>query len=193
MPKKSSNVDVWLKREAPRVRKALESASRYFDANDRLTVNTLEAVYGRESSFGTLMRERGSSKPAGHFHLTPETARRYGLVVSRHNVNALTSIAPRPSQRGISKISTRCLASKPHCWKRRIPSPAKAFRNGSNLFSEHTMAAKVALPALSIWLRKLATNRRCGAMSRSFLKRPVPVQRKEQRSGATLRWFPCMK
>lgn len=85
MPKKPSNVDVWLRRETPRVRKALESASRYFDTNDRLTVNTLEAVYGRESSFGTLMRERGSSKPAGHFHLTPETARRYGLVVSRHN------------------------------------------------------------------------------------------------------------
>src|SRR3989338_47958 len=80
-----SNVDAWLKRETPCVRKALENASRHFNANDHLTVNILEAVYGRESSFGTLMRERGSSKAAGHFHLMPKTARRYGLVVSKHN------------------------------------------------------------------------------------------------------------
>jgi len=54
--KQSSDVDVWLGRETPRVRKALESASRYFDGGDRLTVNTLEAVYGQESSFGTRLR-----------------------------------------------------------------------------------------------------------------------------------------
>ena len=56
--KPSSNVDRWLERETPRTRKALENASRYFDLNDHLTVNTLEAVYGRESSFGT-MRDTG--------------------------------------------------------------------------------------------------------------------------------------
>lgn len=50
MPK--SDVEVWLERETPRIRKALESASRHFDGNDDLTVNTLEAVYGQESSFG---------------------------------------------------------------------------------------------------------------------------------------------
>ena len=70
MPRvKPSNVDAWLERETPRTRKALESASRHFDADDVLTVNTLEAVYGQESSFGTQMGTRGSSKAAGHFQL----------------------------------------------------------------------------------------------------------------------------
>ena len=68
MPKKRpSNVDVWLERETPRIRRALESASRYFDVNDRLTVNTLEAVYARESSFGTMLGKRGVDGPSGHF------------------------------------------------------------------------------------------------------------------------------
>ena len=83
--KQQSNVDPWLKGEIPRTRKALESASKYFDSNDTLTVNTLEAVYGQESSFGTRMRERGSSSAAGHFHLEPATARQYGLSVTRTN------------------------------------------------------------------------------------------------------------
>ena len=83
--KQPSNVDRWLEREAPRVRKALESASRYFDSNDTLTVNTLEAVYGQESSFGTMMGQRGSSDAVGHFHLKPETAKEYGLSVSKNN------------------------------------------------------------------------------------------------------------
>lgn len=86
MPTKPpSNVDAWLKRETPRVRKALENASRHFDASDHLTVNTLEAIYGRESSFGTMMGTRGSSGPAGHFRFDPETARRYRLSVSKRN------------------------------------------------------------------------------------------------------------
>ena len=80
-----SNVDRWLERETPRIRKALESASRYFDTSDLLTVNTLEAVYGQESSFGTLLGKRGSADAAGHFQFEPETARRYGLSVSKEN------------------------------------------------------------------------------------------------------------
>ena len=83
--KPPSNVDQWLKRETPRTRKALESASNYFDGNDHLTVNTLEAVYGQESSFGTMLGTRGSAGAAGHFHLKPDTARRYGLSVSKNN------------------------------------------------------------------------------------------------------------
>ena len=77
--KQSSDVDIWLERETNHVRKALENASRYFDGNDNLTVNTLEAVYARESSFGldTKMEKRGSAKPAGHFQLSPDTARQY--------------------------------------------------------------------------------------------------------------------
>ena len=85
MAEKPSNVDRWLERETPRVRKALESASRYFDANDELTVNTLEAVYGQENSFGILMGKRGSTGAAGHFQFEPTTARRYGLIVSKGN------------------------------------------------------------------------------------------------------------
>lgn len=86
MPKKqTSNIDTWLKRETPRVRRALESASRHFDKDDNLTVNTLEAVYGQESSFGTQLRERGSKVAAGHFHFEKSTAERYGLSVSREN------------------------------------------------------------------------------------------------------------
>jgi hypothetical protein len=77
----NSDVDVWLKRETPRVRRALESASRHFDADDNLTVNTLESVYGQESSFGTpsQLRARGSVGAAGHFHLEKATAERYGF------------------------------------------------------------------------------------------------------------------
>ena len=87
MPKKKSDVDVWLGRETPRIRRALESASRHFDPKSRLTVHTLEAVYGRESSFGTItmMRKPGSSASAGHFHFEPATARRYGLRGSKKN------------------------------------------------------------------------------------------------------------
>ena len=83
--KQPTNVDQWLERETPRIRKALESASRYFDSNDALTVNTLEAVYGQESSFGTMLGTRGSTSAAGHFQFTPETAKRYGLSVSKNN------------------------------------------------------------------------------------------------------------
>jgi len=85
--KQKSNVDVWLERETPRVRRALESASRHFDSDDNLTVNTLEAVYGQESSFGTLSQlgERGSKGAAGHFQFILDTAIRYGLSVSKHN------------------------------------------------------------------------------------------------------------
>lgn len=80
-----SDVDIWLKRETPRIRHALESASKYFNGNDALTVNTLEAMYARESSFGTMLGTRGSAVAAGHFHLRPKTAKRYHLSVSKEN------------------------------------------------------------------------------------------------------------
>lgn len=85
--KQPTDVDRWLERETDHVRKALESASRHFDGSDNLTVNTLEAVYARESSFGLdkMMGERGSIEPAGHFQLSPDTARRYGLTVTKKN------------------------------------------------------------------------------------------------------------
>ena len=80
-----SNVDVWLGRETPHVRKALENASRHFDGNDRLTVNTLEAVYGQENSFGVLLGTHGASGAAGHFQFRATTAREYNLHVSKNN------------------------------------------------------------------------------------------------------------
>lgn len=83
--KSQSNVDVWLKRETPHVRKALENASRYFGRGDELTVNTLEAVYGEESSFGILRRKPGMDGAAGDFHIQKNTAERYGLLVTKDN------------------------------------------------------------------------------------------------------------
>ncbi len=83
--KRPSNVDAWLERETPHVRKALESASKYFDGNDSLTVNTLEAVYGQESSFGALLGTRGATGAAGHFQFKPDTAKQYGVSVSKGN------------------------------------------------------------------------------------------------------------
>ena len=67
------------------MRKALENASSYFDKNDALTVNTLEAIYGQESSFGTDRNKRGIKDPAGDFQLNQTTAERYGLIVSKEN------------------------------------------------------------------------------------------------------------
>ena len=83
MPKKKSDVDVWLGRETPPIRRALESASRYFSSDSRLTVHILEAIYGQESSFGVLLGTRGSSGAAGHFQFKPDTAKEYGMSVSR--------------------------------------------------------------------------------------------------------------
>lgn len=85
--KQNSNVDTWLERETKHNREALENASRYFDGNDNLTVNTLEAIYGQESSFGlnSKLGKRGSSGAAGHFKLEKATAERYGLIISKQN------------------------------------------------------------------------------------------------------------
>lgn len=96
----ASKVDAWLGRETSQVRRAIESASQYFDANDALTANTLEAVYAQESSFGILMGKRGSTRAAGHFQFELKTARRYGLSVSKLNdqrfdVNRAASAAAR--------------------------------------------------------------------------------------------------
>ena len=54
--KLSSDVDLWLERETDHVRKALESASRHFDGNDNLTVNTLS----RQRSSGMDRRKKVS-------------------------------------------------------------------------------------------------------------------------------------
>lgn len=80
-----SNVGTWLERETPHKRAALENASRHFDDKDALTVNTLEAIYGQESSFGKNRRKRGIAGAAGDFQLERQTARRMGLTVGEKN------------------------------------------------------------------------------------------------------------
>lgn len=83
--KSKSDVDVWVEKETEHKREAIENASRYFDDNDSLTVNTLEAVYGQESSFGAMQGKRGINGAAGHFMLKKATAEKYGLIVSNKN------------------------------------------------------------------------------------------------------------
>jgi len=98
--KRRSNVDMWLKRETEHKKEALENASRHFDKDDNLTVNTLEAIYGKESSFGNDMRKRGIDGAAGHFMLEKRTAKRYGLTVTKRNdqrfdIDDASSVAAR--------------------------------------------------------------------------------------------------
>lgn len=83
--KKKSNVDIWLERESPHKRQALENASLHFDRQDSLTVNTLEAIYGQESSFGKTRGKRYMSGAIGDFQLEKRTATRMGLTVSNKN------------------------------------------------------------------------------------------------------------
>lgn len=83
--KKVSNINSWLERETPHTQAALENASRHFDDKDGLTVNTLEAIYGQESSFGKNRKSRGISGAAGDFQLERATAKRMGLVVGDKN------------------------------------------------------------------------------------------------------------
>lgn len=84
---KETYVDIWLKKEKfnPHLREALENASRYFGRGDKLTVNTLEAIYGEESSFGVLLRKRGMDGAAGHFHIQKNTAEQYGLTITKED------------------------------------------------------------------------------------------------------------
>lgn len=81
----ASNVDTWLERETPHARAALENASRHFDDKDVLTVNTLEAIYAQESSFGKNRRSRGIPGAAGDFQLERKTAKKMGLAISEEN------------------------------------------------------------------------------------------------------------
>ncbi len=85
--KKKTNVDTWITREKAHthIRKALENASSYFDKNDVLTVNTLEAIYAQESSFGTQLGTRGIKGAVGQFHMERDTAQHYHLQVSEEN------------------------------------------------------------------------------------------------------------
>ncbi len=83
--KKVNTIDQWLERETPHKRNALENASRHFAEKDALTVNTLEAIYAQESSFGESRRKRGSKGAAGDFQLEKDTARRMGLKVTVKN------------------------------------------------------------------------------------------------------------
>ncbi len=117
MPKKKqSDVDVWLGRETPRVRKALENASRHLDPQSGFTVHTLEAMYAQESSFGTLMGKRGVSGPAGHFQMKADVARSYHLIVTkrndqRFNIDLVSPAAAQYLSKQYRNFSTRMVLS----------------------------------------------------------------------------------
>lgn len=85
----NKNVNEWIENRSPHQVKALEKASKVFDDKDNLGVNTLEAIYGKESSFGDKNyldeSRRGSSKPAGHFQQKKEAANERGLITDPKN------------------------------------------------------------------------------------------------------------
>ena len=78
---KNQDINEWLileEKQNSHKRKALENASMVFDDNDAFTVNTLQAIYGQESSFGTKKgEEKGIASPAGDFQLTAEIVKKY--------------------------------------------------------------------------------------------------------------------
>lgn len=83
--KRRSSIEDWLAKETPTQKSALENASRHFDDGDSLTVNTLEAIYGQESSFGKNRRTRGIAGAAGDFQLERTSAKRMGLTTGNTN------------------------------------------------------------------------------------------------------------
>ncbi len=87
MKNNNDNVKDWIEKRTEHQIKALEKASKIFDENDVLTVNTLEAIYGRETSFGNkkFLGIKGSDKAAGHFQQKKETAIENGLKVTAKN------------------------------------------------------------------------------------------------------------
>jgi membrane-bound lytic murein transglycosylase MltF len=81
------NVDSWIKNRTVHQVKALEQASKYFDNSDAFTVNTLEAIYGQESSFGNYYKteERGDKGAVGHFQIERRTAEEYQFKITKNN------------------------------------------------------------------------------------------------------------
>jgi hypothetical protein len=84
-----NDVDKWIENRKPHQVKALEKASKVFDDKDNLSVNTLEAIYGKESSFGKELylnkSPKGTAKPAGHFQQKKASANEQGLITNPKN------------------------------------------------------------------------------------------------------------
>ena len=85
----NNDVDKWIKNRKPHQVKALGNASKVFDDKDNLSVNTLEAIYGKESSFGADLyvnkSPKGTAKPAGHFQQKKASANEQGLITNSKN------------------------------------------------------------------------------------------------------------
>ena len=85
----TKDVDEWIENRKPHQVKALEKASKVFNEKDNLSVNTLEAIYGKESSFGNdryvNKSPKGSAKPAGHFQQKKASANEQGLITNPKN------------------------------------------------------------------------------------------------------------
>lgn len=84
-----NDVDKWIENRKPHQVKALEKASKVFNDKDNLSVNTLEAIYGKESSFGKELylnkSPKGTAKPAGHFQQKKASANEQGLITNPKN------------------------------------------------------------------------------------------------------------
>lgn len=123
--KKASNIGTWLERETPHKQNALENASRHFDEEDVLTVNTLEAIYGQESSFGKNRRKRGMSGAAGDFQLERKTAERMGLTVNEKNDERFDVDKASAASAKYLKIQDRTFSKKTILSKKLSTSPVK--------------------------------------------------------------------
>ncbi len=123
--KRASNIGTWLERETPHKQNALENASRHFDQKDVLTVNTLEAIYGQESSFGKSRRKRGMSGAAGDFQLERKTAERMGLTVSEKNDERFDVDKASAASAKYLKIQDRIFSKKTNLSKKLSSSPVK--------------------------------------------------------------------
>ncbi len=87
MANKKSDIDKWLSKLTPYQRKALENASKNFSDRDNFDINSIESIFGIESSFGSSehIGVRGSDGPAGYFQQKKNSAIRYGLIVTKKN------------------------------------------------------------------------------------------------------------
>jgi len=159
---KVSPVGTWLKRETAHKRAAVENASRHFDEKDALTVNTLEAIYGQESSFGKTRRKRGIAGAAGDFQLEQKTANRMGLSVSDKNDERFDVDNASAASAKYLKMQDKAFSKKTTLSKNISTSPVEdsserkkftiaAFNAGEGRIAKAQMLAKEDGKDPSVW------------------------------------------
>lgn len=140
------DMDTWLESETPHLRTALERASRHFDRNDALDVHTLEAMYGKESSFGRSRGKRNSEFPAGDFQIDPSLARKNGLRVSERNDERFDLDASSAAAAKILKHSDNLFSKRSQISGDRYTSPISdpIERKRFDLAAYHAGDARIA-------------------------------------------------